>query len=61
MPTIDRIKCQREKKTEAYAFAPFMFNECSLAGNQLVFEDLNEVQIGIEKDNNQWNNWLIIW
>lgn len=61
MPTIDWIKCQRERKTEAYAFVSSMFNESSLAGNQLVFEDLNIVQMGIEKDDDQWNNWLTIW
>lgn len=38
-----------------------MFNKSSLAGNQSVFVDLNRVQIGIEKDNNQVNNWLTIW
>ena len=37
-----------------------MFNKSSLAGNQSVFVDLNRVQIGIEKDNNQVNNWLTI-
>lgn len=51
IPTIDKIKCQREEKTEAYAFVSSMFNESSLAGNQLIFKDLNIIQIGIEKDN----------
>ena len=53
MPTIDWIKCQREGKTETYAFAPSMFNESSLAGNQSVFEDLNVVQMGIKKDDDR--------
>ena len=61
MPTIDRIQCQREGKTETYAFAPSMFKESSLAGSQSVFEDLNVVQMGIEKNDDQWNNWLTIW
>lgn len=41
--TIDCIKCQREGKTEVYAFAPSIFNKSSLLGNYLVFEDLNLV------------------
>ena len=61
MPTIDRIKCQRERKTETYVFALSMFNKSSLAENQLVFKDLNVIQMGIEKDDDQWNNWLTIW
>lgn len=34
---------------EAYAFAPLIFNESSLSGNQLMFEDLNIVQMNINK------------
>lgn len=52
MYTIDCIKCQREKKTEKYAFASSMFNKNSLKGNQLIFKDLNVVQIDIKKDDN---------
>ena len=33
MPVIDYIQCKTEGKTEAYAFAPSMFSESSLAGN----------------------------
>ena len=49
MPVIDRINCKLEGKTEAYAFAPSMFSESLLAGNQSVFEDLNVIQLGIDK------------
>lgn len=61
MPVIDRIKCEAEGKTEAYAFAPSMFSESSLSGNQSVFKDLNVVQMGIDKENARWNDWLTIW
>lgn len=45
---------------EAYAFAPSIFNESSLFGNQSVFENLNIIQIGIDKTDLQWDNWLTI-
>lgn len=61
MPVIDRIKCKAEGKMEAYAFAPSMFSESSLARNQSVFEDLNVVQMDIEKEDVRWNDWLTIW
>lgn len=61
MLVIDRIKCEAEVKTEAYAFAPSMFNKSSLSGNQSLFEDLNVVQMGIDKKNTRWNDWLTIW
>lgn len=61
MPVIDCIQCKTEKKTEAYAFASSMFSESSLAGNQSVFEDLNVIQMGIDKEDVRWNNWLTIW
>lgn len=51
IPIIDQIKCQREEKMEAYAFAPSIFHKSLIAGNQLVFENLNIVQMGIEKNN----------
>ncbi|MCJ1471183.1 hypothetical protein MMC07_009831, partial [Pseudocyphellaria aurata] len=47
--------------TEAHAFAPSMFNESSTTGNISVFEDLNVHQIGIEKTDPQWEDWLTIW
>lgn len=61
MPLISLINCKTEGKTEAYAFAPLMFSESSLDDNQSVFEDLNVVQMGIDKTDNRWNDWLIIW
>lgn len=61
MPKINIINYNTEGKTEVYAFAPSMFGESFLAGNQLVFENLYVIQIGINKTDSQWNNWLIIW
>ena len=50
MPVIDCIQCKTKRKTEAYTFASSMFSESSLAGNQSVFEDLNVIQMGIDKE-----------
>lgn len=49
MLVINCIKYKVEGKTEIYVFASLMFSESSLVGNQLAFEDLNVVQIGIDK------------
>lgn len=51
MPIINCIKYKAEGKTRAYAFAFLIFSKSSFAGNQLVFEDLNVVQMGIDKKN----------
>lgn len=48
MPVSDQINCKLEEKIEAYAFALSMFSESWLADNQLVFEDLNVIQLGID-------------
>lgn len=61
MPKINVINCKTEGKTEAYAFAPSMFIESSLSGNLLVFEDLNVIQMGIDKTDSRWEDWLTIW
>lgn len=61
MSKINIIDCKTEEKTEAYVFAPSMFSENSLSGNQSVFEDLNVVQMGIDKMNSQWDNLQTIW
>lgn len=53
MSTINCIKCWREEKTKAYAFNPFIFNKSLFARNELVYKDLNGVQMGMKKDNNQ--------
>lgn len=53
MLTIDYIECQRDKITEVYVFAPFMFNKSSHLGNHLVFKNLNIIQIDIQKENNR--------
>lgn len=38
-----------------------MFSESSLNNNLSVFEDLNVVQMGIEKMDIYWSNCLTIW
>ncbi|MCJ1464122.1 hypothetical protein MMC07_002735, partial [Pseudocyphellaria aurata] len=61
MPRIKVIDCTKEGKTEAFAFAPSMHSESSLAGSIAVFEDLNVRQMGIEPLDAQWNDRLTIW
>ena len=61
MPALNCINCRVEGKTKAYAFAPFMFSKSSLTGNISVFEDLNIVQMGIDKTDARWSDWLTIW
>lgn len=61
MPVINLIDCKHEGATEAYAFAPSMYNESSTAGNMSVFEDLNVIQMGVNKTDPRWAEWLIIW
>ena len=61
MPKLNIIDCKREGKTKAFAFAPSMHNESSLSGNIGVFEDLNVIQMGIDKTDARWNDWLTIW
>lgn len=61
IPKINVIDCKTEGKAEAYAFVPSMFSQSSLSGNILMFEDLNVIQMSINKTNSQWDDWLIIW
>lgn len=61
MPVINLIDCKHEGATEAYAFAPSMYNESSTAGNMSVFEDLNVIQMGVDKTDPWWAEWLTIW
>lgn len=49
MPILNIINCKKEGATKAYAFAPSMFSESSTTGNISVFEDLNVIQMGIDK------------
>lgn len=60
MPKINVIDCNTKEKTETYAFVPSIFSENSLAGNQSVFENLNVIQMSIDKADLQWDDWLII-
>lgn len=43
------INYKKEGATKAYAFAPSMFSKSSITGNIFVFEDLNVIQMGINK------------
>ena len=58
---LNLINCQKEGCTKAFAYAPSMFNKNSMAGNIRVFEDLNIRQMGVEKEDPHWADWLIIW
>lgn len=51
IPVVNIINCKREGPTKAFAFAPSMHSESSLAGNIAVFEDLNVDQLGFDKNN----------
>lgn len=61
MPIINVIDCKRKGSTKAFLFAPSMFSKGSIGGNIGVFEDLNVKQMGIEKTNARWSNWLTLW
>ena len=52
MPLISLINCKTEEKTEAYTFALLIFSESLLDSNQSVFEDLNVIQMEIDKTDN---------
>lgn len=49
IPIIDRINYKLEGKIEAHTITPSMFSESLFAGNQSIFEDLNIIQLGINK------------
>lgn len=51
MPVINLIDCKHECATEAYVFALSMYNESSTAGNISVFENLNVIQMRVDKTN----------
>lgn len=61
MPFLNLIDCRKEGCTEAFAYAPSIFNKSSTASNIGVFEDLNVRQMGVEKDDPRWADWLTIW
>lgn len=61
MSILNIINCKKEGATKAYTFAPSIFSESSTKSNISVFEDLNIIQMGIDKTDPQCNNWLIIW
>ena len=61
MPIIDCIDCKRKGSTRFFTFAPSMFNESSIAGNFAVFENLNIIQISLNKGDAQWRDSLTLW
>lgn len=61
MSRLNIINYKYEGKTEAFVFALSMHNKNSLSGNIGLFEDLNVIQIGIDKTDVWWNDWLTIW
>lgn len=61
MRAINLINCKNEGATETYAFALSMFSESFVVGHMSVFEDLNVKQMGIEKTDPCWGDWLTIW
>lgn len=60
MSIINYIDCKLEGNTKDFAFAPSIFGKSFIAGNILVFEDLNIKQMGIMKTDVLWSDWLTI-
>lgn len=49
MPVINVINCKRKGLTKAYLVSPFILSKSSTTGNISVFEELNIIQIGMDK------------
>lgn len=49
MPKLNIIDCKCKEKTKVFAFAPAMHNKSLLSNNISMFEDLNIIQIWIDK------------
>ena len=60
MLIINTINCKRENATKAYICTLFIYNKSSTAGSIYVFEDLNVIQMRVDKTNSQWVEWLTI-
>lgn len=60
MPILNYIDCRAKRMIKAYAFAPFIFNKSLVAGNISVFKNFNIIQIGTEKMDKNWCNWVTI-
>lgn len=58
---LTRHDYRREGPMEAIAFAPSILSNISTSRNISVYEDLNAIQMGIEKTSSRWNDWLKIW
>lgn len=49
MPVINKIDPKMEGNTKAFAYALSIFSKNSTVGNIFMFEDINIIQIDIEK------------
>lgn len=58
---INYIDCKVGENTKTFMFTSSMFNESSFACNISAFEDLIITQLGIEKTDVCYSNWLTIW
>lgn len=61
MPVIDLIDCKTEGATAAYPFVPCMASESTTADNISVFEDLNINQLGCDKGELRFEEYLTLW
>lgn len=53
MPILNFINCKKESATKIYTFGSSIFSKSSINANISVFEDLNVIQIGVNKLNTQ--------
>lgn len=60
MLVINVINCKHEGAIKTYTFTLSIYNESFIAGNISIFEDLNIIQIGFDKTDPQWAEWLTI-
>lgn len=55
--TINFINYKKGRTTKTFAFTPSIFSGSFIISNMIVFEDLNDKQMGIDKTNLYKNNW----
>lgn len=60
MPKVDIINYRNKGSIVVFPFAPSMASKSTTAGNMTVFEDLSR-QLGLSKEDPQFNNLLTIW
>lgn len=61
MPVINIIDCKHKGHTKAYLFLLSIFSKSLTTGNISVFEDLNFIQMDINKADKRWTDCLILW